>query len=66
MCDELGWPIQLLSRKGVYPYEYMDSIVRFDETTLPGKEAFYSGLTDSRIGDEGYQHVTNVLITQSN
>ena len=30
----------LLLRKGVYPYEYMDSWERFDETSLPDKEAF--------------------------
>ena len=27
----------LLLRKGVYPYEYIDSLERFDETSLPGK-----------------------------
>ena len=32
----------LLLRKGVYPYEYMDSWEKFDETSLPDKEAFYS------------------------
>ena len=32
----------LLLRKGVYPYEYMDSWRRFDETTLPPNEVFYS------------------------
>ena len=30
----------LLLRKGVYPYEYMDSWLRFDETSLPDKEDF--------------------------
>ena len=30
----------LLLRKGVYPYEYMDSWERFDETTLPLKKIF--------------------------
>ena len=34
----------LLLRKGVYPYEYMDSWERFDEEFLPDKEAFYSSL----------------------
>ena len=28
----------LLLRKGVYPYEYMDSWERFDETSLPDKK----------------------------
>ena len=34
----------LLLRKSVYPYEYMDSWQRSDETSLPDKEAFYSNL----------------------
>ena len=34
----------LFLRKGVYPYEYMDSWQRFNETSLPDKEAFYSNL----------------------
>ena len=28
-------------KKGVYPYEYMDSLERFDETSMPDKIAFY-------------------------
>ena len=31
----------LILRKGVYPYEYMDSFKKFNETSLPPKEAFY-------------------------
>ena len=27
-------------RKGVYPYEYMDSCEKFDETALPPKKDF--------------------------
>ena len=34
----------LLLRKGVYPYEYLDSWERFNETSLPPKKAFYSKL----------------------
>ena len=34
----------LLLRKGVYPYEYMDSWERFNETSLPPKKDFYSEL----------------------
>ena len=30
----------LLLGKGVYPYEYMDSWEKFDETSLPPKEDF--------------------------
>ena len=41
----------LLLRKGVYPYEYIDSWERFDETSLPDKEAFYSSLNMEDITD---------------
>ena len=41
----------LLLRKGVYPYEYMDSWERFNETSLPNKEAFYSSLNMEDITD---------------
>ena len=39
-------------RKGFYPYEYIDSWERFDKTSFPNKEAFYSSLymvTTSRL-----------------
>ena len=35
----------LMLRKGVYPQEYMDSWKKFDETSLPKKEDFYSKLS---------------------
>ena len=40
-----GDKLSLVKRKGVYPYEYMDSLERFKENKLPPKEAFYSRLT---------------------
>ena len=46
----------LLLRKGVYPYEYMDSWQRFDETSLADKEAFYSNLNMEDITDIDYIH----------
>ena len=42
----------LLLRKGVYPYEYMDSWERFNETSLPDKKAFRSELNLEDITDE--------------
>ena len=37
-CDGDLNKFVLLLRKGVYPYEYMDSWERFDETSLPDKK----------------------------
>ena len=53
----------LLMRKGVYPYEYMDSWERFEETKLPPKEAFYSKLSDGNISDSDYEHAQRVWET---
>ena len=50
----------LLLRKGVYPYEYMDSWEKCDETTLPPKEDFYSELNLESINDEDYAHAQKV------
>ena len=41
----------LLLRKGVYSYEYMDNSERFNETSLPNKESFYSTLNMENIDD---------------
>ena len=51
----------LLLRKGVYPYEYMDNWERFDETSLPNKESFYSSLNMENIDDIDYRHGNNVF-----
>ena len=37
----------LIQRKGVYPYDYMDSFDRFGETKLPSQDAFFSKLSGS-------------------
>ena len=50
----------ILLRKGVYPYEYMDSWERFNETSLPPKESFYSELNLEDISDKDYLHVQKV------
>ena len=53
----------LLMRKGLYPYEYMDSWERFEETQLPPKEDFYSKLTGASISDSDYTHAQRVWET---
>ena len=54
-----GRKLDLMVRKGVYPYDYMDSFEKFKEQ-LPSKEEFYSILNDEHISDEDYQHAKNV------
>ena len=52
--------IDLLTRKGVYPYDYIKSIETLSETQLPPKEEFYSKLNDEEISDDDYQHAIKV------
>ena len=58
-----GKQLELLLRKGVYPYEYMDSIERLAEKKLPPKESFYSRLSGDGISDEDYEHAQRVWET---
>ena len=50
----------LMLRKGVYPYEHMDSWKRFNETSLPDKEDFYSNLNTEYITDADYDNAIKV------
>ena len=50
----------LLLRKGVYPYEYMDSWEKFNETELLPKKDFYSNFNLENISDEDYKHAQKV------
>ena len=59
-----GKEFDLMVRKGVYPYDYMDSFDKFNEK-LPSKEEFYSLLNDEHISDEDYEHAQNVWNTFS-
>ena len=51
----------LLLRKGVYPFEYMDSWEKINATSLPSKEDFYSNLNMEDIDDIDYRHGNNVF-----
>ena len=58
--SQFGDKTDLLLRKGVYPYEYIDSFDRFDETQLPPIDKFYSSLTDESIKQKEYDHAQEV------
>ena len=47
-------------RKGVYPCEYMDEWEKFNETSWPKKENFYSNLNVNDIIDSDYNHAKRV------
>ena len=51
---------ELLTQKGVYPYDYMNCLEKFSETQLPIKEDFYSKLNDCNITDKEYKHAQDI------
>ena len=57
-----GTKFDLMVRKGVYPYDYMDIFDKFN-SPLPKKEEFYSILNNEHISDENYKHAQNVWNT---
>ena len=52
--------LDLLTDKGVYPYDYFTSFDKFRERQLPPKEKFYSNLTESNIEDDEYERALKI------
>ena len=50
-CEQL----KLVKKKGIYPYEYMNSFKRFNESKLLDKYNFLSSLKDCIINETEYQ-----------
>ncbi len=50
----------LLTKKGIYPYEYIDSLEKMNETQLPPMKYFYSSLRGKPISEEDYSHAQEV------
>ena len=55
-----GKQLSLMTKKGVYPYDYMNSFEKFEDNRLPKKEDFFSIMNNEHITDEEYQHAQNV------
>ncbi|XP_058974383.1 uncharacterized protein LOC131800720 [Musca domestica] len=50
----------LMTRKGVFPYEYISSFNKLLENQLPSREEFHNKLTDSECSLEDYEHALRV------
>ena len=46
--------VDLLSRKGIFCYDWNTGLDRFEATSLPPKEAFFNALTDEHVSDADY------------
>ena len=55
-----GAEADLLLRKGVYPYDYMDKWEKFNELQLPPRESFFSRLRDEPCSEADYEHAQKV------
>ena len=55
-----GKCLEIVKEKGVYPYEYMDSFKKFNETKLPTKEKFLSSLKNEGISEKDYSKAKNI------
>lgn len=53
--------IDLLKRKGIYPYDYMKNNNVYNESKLPTIEHFYNKLNDEKISENDYKHALNVF-----
>ena len=51
---------KLVKQKGMYPYEYMDSLEKFSKDKLPDRSNFFSSLKDECINERYYFHAIDV------
>ena len=58
-----GEQYNLMKQKGTYPYDYMDSFQKFNDTQLPIKKDFFSILYNQHITHKQYNHAQTVWNT---
>ena len=54
---------KLLTKKGIYPYDYFDNIKKYKENKLPIKSEFFNKRNNKNISNEDYNHANNVFNT---
>ena len=59
--QEFGKNYKLLTRKGIYPYDYFDNTKKYNEQKLPDKKEFFNKINNKNISDEDYNHAKNVF-----
>ena len=55
-----GEKSNLMARKGVYPYEFMDGFKKFEKRQLPKQTSFFSRLMQEKVSDEDFAHAQKV------
>ena len=59
----LGQHLDLVTRKQIFPYEFVTSFDKLDHPGLPAREDFYSSLTETNVSEEEYRHAQKVWQT---
>ena len=59
--QEFGENYQLLTKKGIYPYDYFNNTKKYNEQKLPNKEEFFNKIYNKNISDDVYNHAKNVF-----
>ncbi|XP_011689997.1 PREDICTED: uncharacterized protein LOC105451328 [Wasmannia auropunctata] len=59
-CNLSAEHFDLLTRKGVFPYEYIDCFEKLEDTHLSPRKSFYSSLTGDTVSKNDYAHAVNV------
>ena len=58
-----GEKLELVSKKGIFPYEWFGQLEKLNETKLPSQTEFYSNFKCSGIDEEDYPRSINVWET---
>ena len=53
-CVKSDYDLDLLTEKGVRPYDYMNSLSKFNDKELPSIQGFYSKLSEEKTSQKDY------------
>ena len=53
--------VGIIARKGLYPYDYMNSFDRFEEVEMPDKKEFFSLLNNKKCSDKDFNNAKKGL-----
>ena len=63
-CKLSAENFDLLTRKGVFPYKYINCVEKLQDTRLPPRELFFSSLTGDTVSESDYAHAVNGSVWQ--
>lgn len=61
LYGKFGPNAKYLKRKGIFPYDFLDSFEKLKESSLPGKEQFFNKLTNEPVSDSDYKYAIKMF-----